>query len=301
MTDRPIRTMTLTIDRIPRTLAFGTAILCVEELGTRLPFARKPVTLSDVGGCGLLKVYVTETRFLTPDEFDALARNNESFSGGFIEHRAERYTVRGTGLAMDEADLRRIVVASTDGVPVFVSDVADVMAAPMPRYGAVTRDGLGETLAGMVIMLKGENGKAVAERVKARIDEIGETLHGHEIGREEPRCIDGRHRIRVNERKHVVDDVPIEAHAAGCVLDELGVGRRRRAIEAREIAKQGGKSGSRLAHQLVDVGRVASGLEKLLAQVEQMAFYLHLAGATQIVVFDGQSLEWILAKDDEVR
>ena len=75
MTDPSIRTMTITIERIPRTLAFGTAILSVEELGTRLPFARKPVTLSEVGGCGLLKVYVTETRFLTPDEFDALARN----------------------------------------------------------------------------------------------------------------------------------------------------------------------------------------------------------------------------------
>jgi cobalt-zinc-cadmium resistance protein CzcA len=108
--------------------------------------------------------------------FDALARNNESFSGGFIEHRAERYTVRGTGLATEEADLRRIVVTSTDGVPIFVSDVADVIVAPMPRYGAVTRDGRGETLAGMVIMLKGENGKAVAERVKERINEIGQTL-----------------------------------------------------------------------------------------------------------------------------
>ena len=108
--------------------------------------------------------------------FDAVARNNESFSGGFIEHRSERYTVRGTGLVTDEADLRRIVVASTGGVPVFVSDVANVAVAPMPRYGAVTRDGRGETLAGMVIMLKGENGKAVAELVKARIDEIASTL-----------------------------------------------------------------------------------------------------------------------------
>ena len=108
--------------------------------------------------------------------FDAIARNNESFSGGFIEHRSERYTVRGTGLVADEGDLRRIVVASTDGVPVFVADVAEVETAPMPRYGAVTRDGRGETLAGMVIMLKGENGKAVAERVKARIDDISAAL-----------------------------------------------------------------------------------------------------------------------------
>ena len=108
--------------------------------------------------------------------FDAVARNNESFSGGFIEHQSERYTVRGTGLVADADDLRRIVVAATDGVPVFVSDVADVEVGPMPRFGAVTRDGRGETLAGMVIMLKGENGKAVAERVKARIDELSPTL-----------------------------------------------------------------------------------------------------------------------------
>jgi cobalt-zinc-cadmium resistance protein CzcA len=108
--------------------------------------------------------------------FDALARNNGTFSGGFIERRAERYTVRGTGLVAGDADIRRIVVTSTDGVPVFVSDVADVAAAPMPRYGAVTRDGRGEALAGMVIMLKGENGKAVAERVKSRMVEVGQTL-----------------------------------------------------------------------------------------------------------------------------
>jgi heavy metal efflux system protein len=108
--------------------------------------------------------------------FEAVTRNNQSFSGGFIEHRSERYTVRGTGLVTSDDDLRRVVVASTDGVPVFVSDVADVATAPMARYGAVTRDGRGESLAGMVIMLKGENGKAVAERVKSRIDDIARTL-----------------------------------------------------------------------------------------------------------------------------
>jgi len=107
---------------------------------------------------------------------DAIARNNESFSGGFIEHRSERYTVRGTGLITGDADLRQIVVAATEGVPVLVSDVADVQVAPMPRHGAVTRDGRGETLAGMVIMLKGENGKAVAERVKGRMEQIAQTL-----------------------------------------------------------------------------------------------------------------------------
>jgi cobalt-zinc-cadmium resistance protein CzcA len=108
--------------------------------------------------------------------YNAVEENNASFSGGFIEHRSERYTVRGVGLATCEEDLRRIVVSSAQGVPILVGDVATVELAPMPRQGAVTRDGLGEAVAGMVIMLKGENGKTVAEDVKARLKEIGTSL-----------------------------------------------------------------------------------------------------------------------------
>ena len=107
---------------------------------------------------------------------DAIARNNVSFSGGFIEHRGERVTVRGLGLATGESDLERVVLAAADGAPVFVGDVATVRTGPMPRQGAVTRDGRGETVSGMVIMLKGENGRDVAERVKVRVEEIQKTL-----------------------------------------------------------------------------------------------------------------------------
>ena len=110
--------------------------------------------------------------------FDAIAANNTSFSGGFIEHRSERYTVRGAGLVQNEADLRGIVVDEVDGVPVLVSDVADVRIGAMPRQGAVTHDGAGESVAGMVIMLKGENGRDVGARVKARIAEVASTLPG---------------------------------------------------------------------------------------------------------------------------
>ena len=108
--------------------------------------------------------------------FQAIQDNNASFSGGFIERRSERYTVRGVGLVGSLADLERIVVSAVHGVPVLVRDVATVQIAPMPRQGAVTRDGLGESVAGMVIMLKGESGKTVAERVKARIAEIAASL-----------------------------------------------------------------------------------------------------------------------------
>ncbi len=108
--------------------------------------------------------------------FQAVANNNTNFGGGFIEHHSERYTVRGLGLTAGEEDLRHIVLASDNGTPIFVSDVAEVQIAPMPRHGAVTHDGQGESVAGMVIALKGENAKVVSERVKARIAEIEKTL-----------------------------------------------------------------------------------------------------------------------------
>lgn len=111
--------------------------------------------------------------------FEAIANNNASFGGGFIEHHSERYTVRGVGLAAGVEDLQRIVLAAESGAPIFVSDVAEVQVAPMPRQGAVTHDGRGESVSGMVILLKGENAKLVSERIKERIAEIVKTLPHH--------------------------------------------------------------------------------------------------------------------------
>jgi hypothetical protein len=65
--------MTMTIERTPRNLQWGAQNIAVEELSVRLPFARKPVDLSEVGGADLNKVFVTETRELTSSEFDAFA------------------------------------------------------------------------------------------------------------------------------------------------------------------------------------------------------------------------------------
>ncbi len=106
----------------------------------------------------------------------AVADNNRSFSGGFIEHRAERYTVRGVGLVTNVADLERVVLKSHEGVPVLVRDVAAVEVAPMLRNGAVTRNGQGEVVGGMVIMLKGENAHDLSQRVKARMADVQASL-----------------------------------------------------------------------------------------------------------------------------
>src|SRR5215216_4735487 len=103
----------------------------------------------------------------------ALEANNGNFGAGYIEDRGERFTVRGLGRLADTTEIGDVVVATrSGGTPVHVHDVARVGVGPMPREGAVSRDGRGETLSGMIVMLKGANGKEVVTRVKARLQEI---------------------------------------------------------------------------------------------------------------------------------
>ena len=103
----------------------------------------------------------------------ALGANNGNFGAGYIENRGERFTVRGLGRLADTVDIGNVVVSTRQGgTPIYVRDVATATVGPMPREGAVSRDGLGETLSGMIVMLKGANGKDVVERVKTRLAEI---------------------------------------------------------------------------------------------------------------------------------
>jgi cobalt-zinc-cadmium resistance protein CzcA len=102
----------------------------------------------------------------------ALAKNNANFGGGYVEDRGERFTIRGLGRVTDTADVANVVLATRGNTPLRVRDVASVSIAPQPRFGAVTRSGRGEALSAVVIMLKGENGRAVVDRVMARLDEI---------------------------------------------------------------------------------------------------------------------------------
>ena len=104
--------------------------------------------------------------------FHAIGDSNRAFSGGFIEARDERYTVRGIGLFTGPGDLERVVVRADDGVPVLLSDIAEIGTGAMQRNGAVTAGGEGEVTSGMVVMLKGENALEVSDLVKARMSEI---------------------------------------------------------------------------------------------------------------------------------
>ena len=100
----------------------------------------------------------------------ALQANNGNFGAGYIETRGERLTVRGLGRLADTTDIGNVVVSTrAGGTPVYVRDVATASVGPMPREGAVSRDARGETLSGMIVMLKGSNGKEVVDLVKARL------------------------------------------------------------------------------------------------------------------------------------
>jgi cobalt-zinc-cadmium resistance protein CzcA len=93
--------------------------------------------------------------------------NNTNFGGGYIEHAGEQYTLLGSGRAASTGELENIVLVSKNGTSVLLRDVADVRVGAAPPEGATLRNG--ETVSGMVIMLKGENGKKLIERVKEKI------------------------------------------------------------------------------------------------------------------------------------
>lgn len=96
-----------------------------------------------------------------------IEENNTNFGGGYIEHASEMYTLLGTGRAVNTQDFGNIVLTAKNGTPVLIRDVAEVKIGAAPPQGAVLRNG--ETLSGMVIMLKGENGKILIERLKEKI------------------------------------------------------------------------------------------------------------------------------------
>jgi heavy metal efflux system protein len=110
------------------------------------------------------------------DVVEAVERSNANAGGGVIVRGWEQVYLRGVGLLRDIPDIERIVLKAADGAPVYLRDVADIAIGAEPRQGAVTRDGRGEVVAGMIIMLKGENAKQVVGRVRDAIGRIRGTL-----------------------------------------------------------------------------------------------------------------------------
>ncbi len=111
------------------------------------------------------------------DLFEALETNNATAGGGYLVRSGEQLLVRGEGRIQSLDEIGDVLIETrADGVPVRVRDVARVHYAPLIRQGAVTRDGRGEVVTGIVMMLVGANGREVVENVKAKIAQIQPSL-----------------------------------------------------------------------------------------------------------------------------
>ncbi len=108
--------------------------------------------------------------------YDALEKNNANTGGSYIEQNSNQYFIRGIGVAKSLEDIAHIPVKTLNGTPVKVGDVAKVQLGHATRFGAVTRNGEGEVVAGIAIMLKGENFQQVIQNVKQRISKIQKSL-----------------------------------------------------------------------------------------------------------------------------
>lgn len=110
------------------------------------------------------------------DVYEAIHDNNQNVGGGIIESQGEQYIVRGVGRIKDLKELEQRVVQQRGGRVVTLSEIAEVKLGGKIRQGAVTRDGRGDIVAGIVMMLVDENSRAVTTRVDKKIQEIQKSL-----------------------------------------------------------------------------------------------------------------------------
>jgi cobalt-zinc-cadmium resistance protein CzcA len=116
-------------------------------------------------------------RLSLPQVFESVEKNNLNRGGGIIEKGGEGYVIRGEGMVSGIPDLERVVVGVTkEGTPILLRHIAQVREGPMLRIGGTTRDGKGETVVAMVLMLQGENARDVVSRVKQTLSEIEPSL-----------------------------------------------------------------------------------------------------------------------------
>ncbi len=111
------------------------------------------------------------------DVTGALESNNRNVGGGTLARGGEQYLVRGEGLIGSLDDLGDVVLSRDEsGTPIRIRDVARVEFAPVIRQGAVTRDGRGEAVVGIVMMLMGADSRTVVRDVKQALAEVERTL-----------------------------------------------------------------------------------------------------------------------------
>jgi len=110
------------------------------------------------------------------DVFNAIESNNSISGGAYIEKINQSYFIRGDGQVKSLDDIKNIVVANNNGIPVLIGNLAEVGFGNANRFGAITSNGKGETVLGQIMMLKNANSKEVITEVKTRIAEVQKNL-----------------------------------------------------------------------------------------------------------------------------
>ena len=108
--------------------------------------------------------------------FEALSKNNQNTGGSYIEKVDRAYYIRSEGMIKELSDIERIVVANRGGIPVHVSDIGQVRFGAPKRFGAMTKDGEGECVGGIAMMLKGANANAVTQELEKRVGKVQKML-----------------------------------------------------------------------------------------------------------------------------
>ena len=111
------------------------------------------------------------------DIFEVLEKNNANTGGSYLEKNGRAFFIRAEGLVKNREDIGNILIKNTrHGSPVLVRDVAEIRFGSAPRYGAMTADGKGEAVGGIVLMLKGSNASEVLKSVRERVSDLQKTL-----------------------------------------------------------------------------------------------------------------------------
>lgn len=108
--------------------------------------------------------------------FEALSKNNQNTGGSYIEKAKNAYYIRSEGMISRTKDIEQIVVANRNGIPVHISDVGIVRFGAPKRFGAMTKDGKGECVGGIAMMLKGANANVVTQELEKRVEKIQKLL-----------------------------------------------------------------------------------------------------------------------------
>ncbi|SER19160.1 efflux RND transporter permease subunit [Sphingobium sp. YR768] len=164
--------------------------LSLEEKRTLLDWTIRPAlrTVPGVADVNALGGYV-RTFEVRPDPIalasagltvtdlsEAIERGNRNDGAGRLSQGEESLIVRAVGAIQSEADLQSLVIATRNGRIVRMGDVATVGTGSLTRYGAVTANGKGEAVQGLVIALRGADAGVVVNGIKARVAELEKTL-----------------------------------------------------------------------------------------------------------------------------